>query len=224
MVKKMVRSTSSSSNMHEVVDDNSNPYRNMIMDAMRMNQGYTSQCSIVDEEPNADAIRFFYILKDFDELLWDWYTNHSKLSIIAQVFTIKSNHGLSEASYDRIVEWIGSILLEGNRLKENFYAAKAMMKPLGLGYHKINMFSNFCMLYYLENTNLTKYRTCRHAHYKPRIGKGRTLVIYKKLRYFPITPKLQRLFISLKTLKYMTLHHSHNAVDGVMMHPSDGKA
>jgi len=99
-----------------------------------------------------------------------------------------------------------------------------MMKPLGLGYHKINMFSNFCMLYYLENINLTKYRTCRHAHYKPRIGKGRTLVIYKKLRYFPITPKLQRLFISLKTLKYMTLHHSHNAVDGVMMHPSDGKA
>jgi hypothetical protein len=210
--------------MHGVVDDNSNPYRNMIMDAMRMNQGYTSQCSIVDEEPNADAIRFFYILKDFDELLWDGYTNHSKLSIIAQVFTIKSNHGLSEASYDRIIEWIRSILLEGNRLKENFYAVKAMMKPLDLGYHKINMFSNFCMLYYLENTNLTKYRTCRHAHYKPRIGKGRTLVIYKKLRYFPITPKLQRLFISLKTLKYMTLHHSYNAVDGVMIHPSDGKA
>jgi len=220
----MVRSTSSSSKMHGVVDDNSNPYRNMIMDAMRMNQGYTSQCSIVDEEPNADAIRFFYILKDFDELLWDGYTNHSKLSIIAQVFTIKSNHGLSEASYDRIIEWIRSILLEGNRLKENFYAAKAMMKPLDLGYHKINMFSNFYMLYYLENTNLTKYRTCRHAHYKPRIGKGRTLVIYKKLRYFPITPKLQRLFISLKTLKYMTLHHSYNAVDGVMIHPSDGKA
>ena len=37
MVKKMVRSTSSSSNMHGVVNDNSNPYRNMIMDAMRMN-------------------------------------------------------------------------------------------------------------------------------------------------------------------------------------------
>jgi hypothetical protein len=27
-----------------------------------------------------------------------------------------------------------SILLEGNRLKENFYAAKSMMKPLDLGY------------------------------------------------------------------------------------------
>jgi hypothetical protein len=39
MVEKMVGSTSSSSNVHEVVDDNSNPYRNMVIDAMRMNQG-----------------------------------------------------------------------------------------------------------------------------------------------------------------------------------------
>jgi hypothetical protein len=42
------------------------------------------------------------------------------------------------------------ILLEGNKLKENFYTAKSMMKPLGLGYQKIDMCSNFCMLYYLE--------------------------------------------------------------------------
>jgi len=26
----------------------------MVMDAMRMNQGYVGQCPIVDEEPNAD--------------------------------------------------------------------------------------------------------------------------------------------------------------------------
>jgi hypothetical protein len=50
------------------------------------------------------------------------------------VFTIKSNHRLSEAGYDKIIEWARSILLEGNRVKENFYAAKSMMKPLGLGY------------------------------------------------------------------------------------------
>ena len=33
----MVESTSSSRNIHEVVDDNSNPYKNMVIDAMRMN-------------------------------------------------------------------------------------------------------------------------------------------------------------------------------------------
>jgi len=63
------------------------------------------------------------------------------------VFTIKSDHGLSEAGYDKIIEWARSILPEGNRLKKNFYAAKSMMKPLGLGYQKIDMCPNFCTLY-----------------------------------------------------------------------------
>jgi len=33
----MIRSTSSASNEHKVVDDNSNRYWTMVMDAMRMN-------------------------------------------------------------------------------------------------------------------------------------------------------------------------------------------
>jgi hypothetical protein len=45
--------------VYEVVNDNSNPYRNMVIDAMRMNQGNVSQCPIIEEEPNADATRFF---------------------------------------------------------------------------------------------------------------------------------------------------------------------
>jgi hypothetical protein len=56
---------------------------------------------------------FFYLLKDPDEPLLDCCTNHNKLSVVAQVFNIKSNHGLSETSYDRITEWKRSILLEG---------------------------------------------------------------------------------------------------------------
>jgi hypothetical protein len=51
----MAGSTSSSSNMHEVIDENSNPYRNIIIDVMGMNQGYVGQCLIVDKEYNVDA-------------------------------------------------------------------------------------------------------------------------------------------------------------------------
>jgi len=47
---------------------------------------------------------------------------------------------------------------------------------------------------------------------------------YKKLRYFPITPRLQRLFMSSRTAEHMTWHQSHHAVDGVMVHPFDGEA
>jgi len=164
------------------------------------------------------------LLKDFDEPLWDGCTNHSKLFVVAQVFTIKSDHGLSEAEYDKIIEWARSFLLEGNRLKENFYAAKSIMKPLGLGYQKIDMCPNFCMLYYLENAEMTECMTCGHSRYKPRTGRGKTLVAYKKLRYFPITPRLQRLFMSPRTAEHMTWHQAHDAVDGEMVHPSDGEA
>jgi len=59
--------------------------------------------------------------------------HHIKLSIIACMFTIKSNYGLNEASYDRIIEWARSILLEGKRLKKNLYDAKSMIKNLSLG-------------------------------------------------------------------------------------------
>jgi hypothetical protein len=100
----MVGSTSSSNNVYEIVDDNINHYRNMIMDVMRMNHGYASQCPIVDEELNADATMFFYLFKDSNKPLWDGCTNHCKLLFVAQVFTIKLDHGLSNVSYDTIVE------------------------------------------------------------------------------------------------------------------------
>jgi len=112
MGERVVGSTSSASNVHEAVNDNTNPYRNMVMDAMRMNQGNVNQCPIIEEESNADTARFFDLLKDSDEPLWDGCTNHGKLSAVAQVFTIKSNHGLSEVGYDKIIKWARSILHE----------------------------------------------------------------------------------------------------------------
>jgi hypothetical protein len=36
----MTQSTSSSSNMHGVIDDNSNSYKNIVIDAIWMNQSY----------------------------------------------------------------------------------------------------------------------------------------------------------------------------------------
>jgi hypothetical protein len=57
--------------IHGFAND-SNSYRSMMMNAMRMNQDYSSEvlCNIpLNEEPNINAIRFFKLLKDFDEPL-----------------------------------------------------------------------------------------------------------------------------------------------------------
>jgi hypothetical protein len=69
MGERVVGSTSSVSNVHEATNDNTNPYGNLVMDAVRMNQGNVNQCPIIEEEPNADATRFFDLLKDSDESL-----------------------------------------------------------------------------------------------------------------------------------------------------------
>ena len=77
------------------------------------------------------------------------------------------------------------------------------MKSLGLGYQKLDMCPNLYMLYYFKNADFTKYKTCEHSQYKSKTSRGRTLIAHKKLRYFPITPTLQSLFMSSKTFKHM---------------------
>jgi hypothetical protein len=104
MIERMIVSTFNASNVHEIVHNNTTRYKNMVMDAMRMNQNHAGQFPIVDEEPNADVTRFFNLLKDFDKPLCDGCKNHNKLLVVAHGFTIKSDHGLSEAGYDRIVK------------------------------------------------------------------------------------------------------------------------
>jgi hypothetical protein len=72
MLEKIIYSTFNSSNIHEFVDDYSNPYRNIVMDAIKIKNGYSSKnsCSIpLNKEPNVDATRFFEFLKNYDELL-----------------------------------------------------------------------------------------------------------------------------------------------------------
>ena len=51
MVKRMVLSISSARNVHGVVNDKTTSYKTMVMNAMRMNQGHTSQYPIINEKP-----------------------------------------------------------------------------------------------------------------------------------------------------------------------------
>lgn len=74
------------------------------MNVIRINEGYRNECSIVSEEPNVDATKFFfliYLLKDCNKSLWDECTNHSKLSIVEYVLIIKLDHRLNEVGYEK---------------------------------------------------------------------------------------------------------------------------
>ena len=46
----------------------------------------------------------------------------------------------------------------------------------------------------------------------------------KVLRYFPLTDRLKRLYLSSRTAKHMTWHKKNPAKEGELRHPSDGEA
>lgn len=70
---------------------------------------------------------------------------------------------------------------------------------------------------------------CGHPGFKEgkRSRGKRTEVPFKVLRYLPLTPRLQRLFMSNKTAKHMSWHKENHRPEGVLSvltHPSDGEA
>ena len=93
MLERMIGSTFNSSNVHRVVDDNNDYYKSIVMAVMRMNQGDTNKCSIIDEEPNKDTTRFFDLLKDSD--------NHYRMSaqILVNYWSLH-NYSLSSQIMD----------------------------------------------------------------------------------------------------------------------------
>jgi len=58
MLERIVGLTCNSSNIHEVIYDNNNHYRSIVIGAIRMYHNYLSDGSHVDEELDIDASVF----------------------------------------------------------------------------------------------------------------------------------------------------------------------
>lgn len=90
------------------------------------------------EEPNSDAPKFFQILKDVDEPLWPRCEKSTKLSVVAQLLNLKDESNMSRAHFNRMISIIKNMLPKDEKMPENYYRSKQMVKMLGLGYQKIN--------------------------------------------------------------------------------------
>ncbi|KAJ7963951.1 Transposon protein, putative, CACTA, En/Spm sub-class [Quillaja saponaria] len=195
----------------------------MVLDAAGLDFNWDDE-SRIREEPNCDAQNFYDLLKNADEPLWEGCDWHSRLSAVTQLLNYKSEFNMSESLYDRLISIIKGMLPKDDKLPENFYRSKQMVKKLGLGYEKIHVCPNDCMLYYgEEDKKLRECRICGHSRYKPKTRSSKIDVPYKILRHFPLAPRLQRLFMSKNTAQHMTWHDQRRA-NGIMIHPSDGEA
>ncbi|XP_038983288.1 uncharacterized protein LOC120111038 [Phoenix dactylifera] len=204
-------------------------YRTMVMEAMGPEEELHLRSAFEvnhEEEPNKDAADFYSLLKDAEVPLWEGCKKHSKLSAISQLLNCKSEFNMSISCYDRIMKIVKNMLPESEKLPSDFYQSKKMLRKLGLEYTSIDVCENNCMLFYKETENLIECTICGHPRYKLRRNDGggrRKDVPYRRLRYLPITPRLQRLFMSSRTAELMSWHVKGGDSDE-MVHPACGEA
>ncbi|WMV31114.1 hypothetical protein MTR67_024499 [Solanum verrucosum] len=191
---------------------------------------HTGYDDVVEEEPNVEAKRFYSLLKDLEQPLYQ-NSKASKLSSLIKLLHIKSMGRWSNASFSMLLKMLKEELLpNGADLPNSYYEAKKIIRDLGLSYDKIDACSNDCMLYWKEDSLLDSCKICGASRWKINTHTGETKnkkgkkIASKTLRYFPLKSRLQRLFMSTKTSSLMTWHKDERTNDGIMRHPADSMA
>ncbi|CAL2253814.1 unnamed protein product [Prunus armeniaca] len=116
------------------------------------------------------------------------------------------------------------MLLTDNCLPKDHRQAQKVLNGLGLGYEKIHSCKNNCMLFYKEYETLDKCPICKESRFKMTSQNMTTKIPQKVMRYLPLKPRLQRLYMSTHTTTDMRWHKEKWVDDDVMRHPVDGEA
>ncbi|XP_021758007.1 uncharacterized protein LOC110723041 isoform X1 [Chenopodium quinoa] len=183
------------------------------------------------EEPNMATKKFYNLMKDSQDPVYEGCKS-SKMSALLKLLHIKTLGRWSNESFTMLLDFLKKELLpKVSNLPDSYYEAKKTIKDLGLSYEKIDACVNDCMLYWKENESLDSCNICGASRWKSNkhIGedkckKNGKKIPHKTLRYFPLKPRLQRLFMCSKTASLMTWHHGKKKKDGTMRHPVDGLA
>ena len=111
---------------------------------------------------------------------------------------------------------------------------QSVVRDLGLDYIKIDACENHCVLFWKEYKKLDICPKCKASRWKTddhgdgHVDDGhdtkRHRVPNKILRYFPLTPRLRRLYMSERTSSEMHWHEEGRIDDGKLRHPADSKA
>nr|AAX95593.1 hypothetical protein [Oryza sativa Japonica Group]ABF97743.1 transposon protein, putative, CACTA, En/Spm sub-class [Oryza sativa Japonica Group] len=156
---------------------------------------------------------------------------HKKLDTTMELLQWKAKNGVSDKAFGDLLKLVKNILPGGNKLPETTYEAKKIVCPLGLEVHKIHACPNDCILYRGEEyENLEACPVCKALRYKIRrddpgevdgqLTKKR--IPAKVMWYFPIIPRLRRLFRNKGNARMLRWHAEERQQDGMLRHPADG--
>ncbi|XP_042974812.1 uncharacterized protein LOC122306448 [Carya illinoinensis] len=104
--------------------------------------------------------------QDADEPLYEGCTKHTKFSSIVHLWNMKYLGGLSNSIFTELLEFVNELLPPGASFPKNTYEAKNYMNELGLGYQKILVCPNGCMLFWKDSENLETCVVCGASKWK----------------------------------------------------------
>ncbi|GJV39971.1 putative transposase-associated domain-containing protein [Tanacetum coccineum] len=150
-----------------------------------------------EQTPNSYAKEYYDMLEVDDEPLYEGCQKYSTLEAATRLLNWKAECNVPEETYNRALS-IFKDMLPGDKLVGNFYETKKILRKLNLPREKIHACKNHCMLFYGKvDSFLSKCKVCGHYRYK---NGGRNNVPNLVLAYFPIAPRLQRMYMSKKIM------------------------
>ncbi|XP_059281239.1 uncharacterized protein LOC132034924 [Lycium ferocissimum] len=172
------------------------------------------------ERHNEDYAKFYEMIEDGKQPLYEGCTKYSKLSVLIKLYHIKCLCRMTNKAMSVILDLLKDAF-EDVKIPVSFYEAKKTINKLGLNYTKIHACPNDCILYFGEdNEGLQECKKCKTSRWKDNKKKQPA----KILRYFPLKRRLQRLFMCSKTVESIRWHSLEGNQDGLMRHPRDSQA
>ncbi|XP_039120528.1 uncharacterized protein LOC120256938 [Dioscorea cayenensis subsp. rotundata] len=208
-------------NMHQVDQETSGP--NICNTDVEVNVGDGTDRG-VDDEPSPEAAKFYKLLIEMNEKLYEG-SKHSRLYFCIRLFHLKCMCGMTGKGLDLLIEFLKEFFPSA-AIPRSSHDSKKVIKDLGLGYDKIHSCPNDCMLYWDLNEHQQSCHVCGHSRWvsndpKQSLDDDGDIVNKrpaKVLRYFPLIPRLQRIFMSSKTAADMVWHVTGRSNDGCLRH------
>ncbi|CAM8883023.1 unnamed protein product [Rhodiola kirilowii] len=135
---------------------------------------------------------------------------------------VQVNNGWSDKSFNDHLKITKDLLPSGNIYPNSYREVKRLLTNMGMGYEIIHSREYGCVLYYKEYKNHEHFLVCHEPRYLHIDG---DIKIPKKVvRYFSLTPRLQRFYMSPHIAKEMRWHGKRKVEECLIRHPADSEA
>ncbi|WVZ52380.1 hypothetical protein U9M48_003447 [Paspalum notatum var. saurae] len=180
-----------------------------------------------EDPPTKEVEEFFKLLKASEEPLHE-HTKVSVLAFVTRLIAIKSKYFFSNNYFNDLLQLIGDVLPQPHKLPKDMYHCKRLTKSLGMGYEKLDMYPDSCMIFWGDHKDEKKCLSCGKGRYVEVVNedgeKVTADIAHKQLCSFPLAPRFKWLLLSHKTTEQMRYTDGVRDNPAVMAHPADSDA